>query len=103
MIERMERVRQVIGDGKPPQPVAADGATLCRIRKLDQRLGKLERAKFDIAGDLRLANEGTTQQSRDDFIGLANVWLKLAAQLESDRALLDMLDNAQTFGIRRVA
>jgi hypothetical protein len=41
--------------------------------------------------------------SRDDFIELANVWLKLAAQLESDRALLDMLDNAQTFGIRRFA
>jgi len=52
---------------------------------------------------VRLANEGTTQQSRDDFIELANVWLKLAAQLESDRALLDMLDNAQTFGIRRFA
>jgi hypothetical protein len=52
---------------------------------------------------VRLANEGTTQQSRDDFIELANVWLKLAAQFESDRALLDMLDNAQTFGIRRVA
>jgi hypothetical protein len=52
---------------------------------------------------VRLANEGTTQQSRDDFIELANVWLKLAAQLESDRALLDMLDNAQTFGISRVA
>ena len=52
---------------------------------------------------MRLANEGTTQQSRDDFIELANVWLKLAAQLESDRALLDMLDNARTFGIRRFA
>ena len=52
---------------------------------------------------VRLANEGATQQSRDEFIELAQVWLKVAAQLESDRALLDMLDNAHTFGIRRVA
>jgi hypothetical protein len=39
---------------------------------------------------VRLANEGATQQSRDEFIELAQVWLKLAAQLESDKALLDM-------------
>ena len=25
---------------------------------------------------VRLANEGTAQQSRDDFVGLANVWFK---------------------------
>jgi hypothetical protein len=52
---------------------------------------------------VRLANEGTTQESRDEFVELAQVWLKLAIQLESDKALLDMLDNAQKVGTRRVA
>jgi hypothetical protein len=52
---------------------------------------------------VRLANEGTTQQSRDEFIELARVWLKLAAQLESDKALLNMLGNVQTVTARRVA
>jgi hypothetical protein len=52
---------------------------------------------------VRLANEGATQQSRDEFIELAQVWLKLAAQLESDKALRDMLGNAQKARTRRVA
>ena len=52
---------------------------------------------------VRLANEGATQQSRDEFIELAQFWLKLAAQLESDKALLDMLGNAQKTRTRRVA
>jgi hypothetical protein len=52
---------------------------------------------------VRLANEGATQESRDEFVELAQVWLKLAIQLESDKALLDMLDNAQKVGTRRVA
>ena len=52
---------------------------------------------------VRLANEGATQQSRDEFIELAQVWLKLAAQLESDKGLLDMLGNAQKARTRRVA
>ena len=50
---------------------------------------------------VRLANEGATQQSRDEFIELAQVWLKLAAQL--DKALLEMLGNAQKARTRRVA
>jgi hypothetical protein len=52
---------------------------------------------------VRLANEGTTQQSRDDFIELANVWLKLAAQLESDGALLDMFDSTRGVSAPRAA
>jgi hypothetical protein len=52
---------------------------------------------------VRLANEGATQESRDEFVELAQVWLKLATQLESDKALLDMLDNAQKVSTRRVA
>jgi hypothetical protein len=52
---------------------------------------------------VRLANEGATQQSRDEFIELAQVWLKVAAQLESDKALLEMLGNAQKARTRRVA
>jgi hypothetical protein len=52
---------------------------------------------------VRLANEGATQESRDEFVELAQVWLKLATQLESDKALLDMLDNAQKVSTCRVA
>jgi hypothetical protein len=43
---------------------------------------------------VRLANEGTTPQGRE-FIELAKVWLKLAAQFESDKPLLDAMDDAQ--------
>ena len=80
---------------------------MLRSRLQNERWESCAAIRINVANKLlnavRLANEGTTQQSRDDFIELANVWLKLAAQLESDRALLDMLDNAQTFGIRRFA
>jgi hypothetical protein len=52
---------------------------------------------------VRLANEGTTQQGRDDFVELAKVWLSLAAQLESDKPLLDALGDAQKAVTRRAA
>jgi hypothetical protein len=43
------------------------------------------------------------QQSRDEFIELAKVWLAVAAQLESDKALLDALSDAQKAVTRRAA
>jgi len=49
------------------------------------------------------ANEGTTQQGRDEFIELAKVWLKLAPQFESDKPLLDALGDAQKAVTRRAA
>ena len=52
---------------------------------------------------VRLANEGTTRQSRDKFIELAKVWLAVAAQLESDKPLLDALSDAQEAVTRRAA
>ena len=38
----------------------------------------------------RIAQSATSQKFRDDFTQLANVWLKLASQFESDNALLDV-------------
>ena len=52
---------------------------------------------------VRLANEGTTQQSRDELIELAKAWLTVAAQLESDKPLLDALGDAQKAVTRRAA
>ena len=65
--------------------------------------GDPKQCREQAAECVRLANEGTTQQSRNDFIELANVWLKLAAQLESDGAVLDVLDNALKVTKRRAA
>jgi hypothetical protein len=39
---------------------------------------------------VRLANQGTTLEARDEFIELAEVWLKLASAFDSDDAMLDM-------------
>jgi hypothetical protein len=52
---------------------------------------------------VRLANEGTTQQSRDEFIELAKAWLTVAAQLESDEVMLDTLDDAKKVMTPRAA
>ena len=66
-------------------------------------IGDPSQCREQAAECVRLANEGTTPQGRDEFIELAKVWLKLAAQLESDKPLLDALDDAQKIVTRRAA
>jgi hypothetical protein len=46
-------------------------------------IGDPSQCREQAAECVRLANEGTTQQGRDEFIELAKVWLKLAAQFEA--------------------
>jgi hypothetical protein len=66
-------------------------------------IGDPSQCREQAAECVRLANEGTTQQGRDDFVELAKVWLSLAAQLESDKPLLDALGDAQKAVTRRAA
>jgi hypothetical protein len=65
--------------------------------------GNPSQCREQAAECVRLANEGTNLQSRDEFIELAKVWLAVAAQLESDKALLDALRDAQKAVTRRAA
>jgi hypothetical protein len=62
--------------------------------KVEARIGDPSQCREQAAECVRLANEGTTPQGRE-FIELAKVWLKLAAQFESDKPLLDAMDDAQ--------
>jgi hypothetical protein len=66
-------------------------------------IGDPSQCREQAAECVRLANEGTTPQGRDKFIELAKVWLKLAAQFESDKPLLDALGDAQKAVTRRAA
>jgi len=66
-------------------------------------IGDPSQCREQAAECVRLANEGTTQQGRDDFVELAKVWLSLAAQLESNKPLLDALGDAQKAVTRRAA
>jgi len=66
-------------------------------------IGDPSQCREQAAECVRRANEGTTQQGRDDFVELAKVWLSLAAQLESDKPLLDALGDAQKAVTRRAA
>jgi hypothetical protein len=66
-------------------------------------IGDPSQCREQAAECVRLANEGTTQQGRDDFVELAKVWLSLAAQIESDKPLLDALGDAQKAVTRRAA
>ncbi len=50
--------------------------------------GDPQECRRQAAECFRFAQAATSPKSRDDFTKLANVWLKLADQFESDRALL---------------
>jgi hypothetical protein len=71
--------------------------------KVEAMIGDPSQCREQAAECVRLANEGTTLQGRDEFIELAKVWLKLAAQFESDKPLLDALGDAQKIVTRRAA
>jgi hypothetical protein len=43
---------------------------------------------------LRLAEEATSDQAREDYIALADTWTQLANMFESDNALLEGLSAA---------
>ena len=64
-------------------------------------IGDPSQCREQAAECVRLANEGTTPEGRDEFIELAKVWLNLAAQFESNKPLLDALDDAQKVVTRR--
>ena len=51
--------------------------------------GDPQECRRQAAECFRFAQSATSPKSRDDFTKLAHVWLKLADQFESDRALLN--------------
>ena len=58
-------------------------------------LGNSQQCRLNAAHCLALAEQAISPHSRQDFIALADTWNKLAAELESDDALLQAISEIE--------
>ena len=58
-------------------------------------LGNSQQCRLNAAHFLALAKHATGPQSRQDFIAIAETWNRLAAELESDDALMQAMSELE--------
>jgi hypothetical protein len=58
-------------------------------------LGNSQQCRLNAAYCLALAEQATEAKSRQDFIALADTWNRLAAERESDDALLQAMSEVE--------